>query len=394
VRIVLVHNFYRSGSPGGEDVAFVQERELLEQAGHEVIAYTRSNDEMDESSVIDLARTAAGLYRSGRTSRELRSLLKSVVPDVVHVHNTFPLISESVFETCHEVGVPVVQTLHNYRFTCAAATHFRAGAVCQQCVPGDSWAAVRHRCYRNFPASAAMARVIVKNHAARAAGRGADRYLALNAFMAARLRDAGVPADRITIKPNFVRPPARVGDGEGRYALFAGRLSMEKGLHTLLDAWRDFGDWPLKIVGDGPLREALAQRIAQERLNVELLGMRPRAEVWQLLAAANALVVPSIWFEGMPLVALEAFAAGVPVVASRIGGLGELIGEDEFGLGFEVGDARALAGAMRVLRADAAASVRRCERARRRLSDEFSAERSLQILEATYRDVRMHRAAA
>lgn len=390
----MVHNFYRSGAPGGEDVAFLQERELLQQSGHEVVSYTRSNDEMSDSNPLDVVRTAWGLHRSQRTVRELGEVLRTSKPAVAHFHNTFPLVSESGFDACRAAGVPVVQTLHNYRHTCIAATHFRAGEICEACVPGDARAGVRNRCYRNLPASLALAWSTTRNHAARAQGRRVARYIALNQFMATRLRDSGVPAHQIVIKPNFVRPPMRRANATGGYALFAGRLSVEKGLHTLLDAWQGASAGPLKIVGDGPLRPELAARIERERLDVELLGLQPRENVWRWLAEADVLIVPSLWFEGMPLVALEALAMGVPVIGSNVGGLGELLESDECGVGFERGNATALAQAVQRVRGDAMLRERLRMTGQRKIDTDFSAARSLEILEHTYRDVLAERMAA
>jgi glycosyltransferase involved in cell wall biosynthesis len=390
----MVHNFYRSGTPGGEDVAFAQERDLLQAAGHEVVCYTRSNDEMHELNPLDIVRTALDLHRSRRTERELGALLRDSRPAVAHFHNTFPLISESGFEVCRSLDVPVVQTLHNYRFTCIAATHFRDGAVCEACVPGDARPAVQHRCYRNLPASVALAWSTVRNHAARRHGARVDRYFALNRFMAGRLCDAGVPESRIVIKPNFAKPPSIESAGDRGYALFAGRLSREKGLGVLLDAWRELSPWPLKIAGDGPLKATLAARIAEENLPIELLGMQSREALWRWLAGANLLIVPSIWFEGMPLVVLEALAMGVPVIGSRIGGLGEVLDDHACGLTFEPGDAKSLQVVARCVRDDAALRERLRASGRQKMADEFSAARSLQILESTYRAVIAERIAA
>ena len=181
-----------------------------------------------------------------------------------------------------------------------------------------------------------------------------DRYFALNRFMAGRLREAGVPDSRIVIKPNFAKAPSIESAGDRGYALFAGRLSREKGLGVLLDAWRELAPWPLKIAGDGPLQATLAARIVEENLPIELLGMQSREDLWRWLAGANLLIVPSIWFEGMPLVVLEALAMGVPVIGSRIGGLGELLVDHACGLAFEPGDAKSLQVAARRVRDDAA----------------------------------------
>lgn len=390
MKILLVHNYYRSGSPGGEDVVFEQERALLANAGHEVLAYTRSNDEMHEGSVIDSLRVLAGLRRSGRTRRDLQSLIERERPDVVHVHNTFPLISSGVFEICARARVPVVQTVHNYRLVCASANHYRDGAVCERCSIGRPWAAVRHGCYRGSRlASLAVAQSLFRQARDRIHQRQVDRYIALTEFAATRLRSAGVPPSRIVVKSNFIdltSLPAAKSPTDESYAVFAGRLSDEKGLQTLLSAWREVPDLRLKIIGDGPLRSALQREAEAHRSSIEFLGALPRPQALAIVRGALCQVVPSQWFEGMPMVVLEAWALGVPVIASRVGGLAEMLGNDERGLGFRPGDAVGLAAAIAQLRADPQLVQRLVERAQAALAAHQPAA-SLAQLEEIYRSV-------
>ena len=201
MRILLVHNYYRAGQPGGEDVVFEQEKALLESAGHEIVTYTRSNDEMDERRPLDALRTVSGLVHSERTRRELAALIARHRPQVAHFHNTFPLISASGYESCRAAAVPVVQTLHNFRLTCIAATHYRDGQVCEACAPGDTSAAVRHRCYRGSTlASFAVARMQRRHWSLRTYHRLVDRFVALSHFARARFVRAGLPAEKIVVK--------------------------------------------------------------------------------------------------------------------------------------------------------------------------------------------------
>lgn len=356
MKILLVHNYYRTGTPGGEDVVFQQERDLLAAAGHEVTCYTRSNDEMNEQRPIDRLRVVWSMRRSARTRRELSQLISQVRPDVAHFHNTFPLISASGYEACAAAGVPVVQTVHNFRLVCSAATHFRAGMSCERCTAGDPWPAVRHACYRGSRlASLAVASTIHRNHRVRTRRDPVSMYLALTRFAAGRLMSAGIPAGRIAIKPNFVDLPGDAASAIARSDrfVFVGRLAEEKGVRVLLDAWRGLPDIPLLVVGDGPLRGELEAYARQYALQVEFVGARERGIVQGLVRSARAAIVPSLCFEGgVPLTLLEALAAGTPVVASRLGGIPELVTHGADGLLFEAGDAGQLAAQARRLNAD------------------------------------------
>lgn len=392
MKILLVHNYYRSGTPGGEDVVFDQERALLKGAGFEVVSYTRHNDEMQEGSLADALRVSAGLRRSRRTRRELGDVLARERPQIAHFHNTFPLISASGYEACLAARVPVVQTVHNYRQSCAAATHYREGSVCEACTPRNPWPAVRHRCYRDSVlGSWAVARMIAANARVGIDREGLiDRYIVLTEFAAGRLRDAGIAAERIVVKPNFIEIPAAVESSrkpfELPYAVFSGRLSREKGILTLITAWSRVEGLALKIIGDGPLRAEAERRAKASGLPIDFLGMMPRKQALDVVAGAFCQVIPSEWFEGMPMVALEAWALGVPVVAAKIGGLAEMIGEDRQGLGFRAGDADDLAARVNALCADAVLVSRLAERGRE-AADKCRAADTLSILEQVYRSL-------
>lgn len=386
MRILRIHNRYRSGAPGGEDAVFDAESHLLESAGHEIIRYERSNDEMREGSLVDGFRTVAGLRGSARTRRDLAALIASHRPDIAHIHNTFPLVSASAHDVCLQAGVPIVQTVHNYRFSCAAGTHYRDGRVCEECDAESSLAAIRHRCYRGSRAgSIAVAAMIRHQRRSVFLGDGVARFIALSSFAAERLAAFGVDRARIVTRPNFVDDlPSRYTGPRG-YAVFSGRLSSEKGLWTLLEAWRQVPDLPLKIIGEGPQRAALQRRAQDLAIRVEFLGMRSRAETLQIVREALVQIVPSEWFEGMPLVVLEAWGLGVPVVMSRVGSLTEMAGDDLRGLLFEPGDAAQLAA--QVLRLQARPALREVltSAAYTRFVAEHTRERALETLLATYR---------
>lgn len=386
MKILLIHNFYRSGNPGGEDNVVRQERALLERHGHEVVLYERSNDEVDEHDAIAAARTALRMGWSRRSHREVAALIRRGRPDVAHVHNTFPLVTPSVYAACREAGIPVVQTLHNYRWLCTAATFYRQDAVCELCGPARVGPAVQHRCYRgSLIGSAAVALAQRRAWRDGSYAQAIDAYITLSRFAAARFVAAGLDAARVHVKPNFVDDGDPPGAGDGGYVVYAGRLSTEKGLETLLDAWRGLRDIPLRVVGDGPLLAGLRERAAREGLPVEFLGLRPRDEVRAIIGGAALLVLPSQWFEGFPLVLVEAYARGTPVVAARIGSLAELVVPDQTGLHFAAGDATRLAARVRELWADDARRQRLRRGARARFDAEYTAPRNLGLLLDIYR---------
>lgn len=345
VKILIVHNSYQQ--PGGEDVARDAESRLLRRAGHVVIEYSRSNFDLLGAPVPGQISLAAGTIWSRRTFREMRTLLAREKPHVAHFHNTFPLISPSAYYACADAGVPVVQTLHNYRLLCPAATFFRNGRTCEKCLlRAIAWPAAFHACYRNNRGASSVAAVMPAAH--RAIGtwrRKVAVYVALSEFARQKFIEGGLPAEKIVVKPNFVEHDGRAKDTPGDYALYLGRLSAEKGIRVLLSAWNRLQSRiPVKIAGDGPLRDELFAQIAREsgESSIEWLGAVPHAQIAALLRDARFLVVPSVCFENFPLAIAEAFACGVPVIASRLGACAEIVEDSVRGLLFTPADARDL----------------------------------------------------
>ncbi|HUL35061.1 MAG TPA: glycosyltransferase family 4 protein [Candidatus Eisenbacteria bacterium] len=342
--ILFIHNYYRH--PGGEDAGVRQERDLLASAGHRIVEYSRQSAEIKLNGVSSRIRLGAEALWSKRTYRELRSLISRERPEVAYIHNTVPLISCSAYSACSDSGVPVVQTLHNYRLLCPAGTFLRDGKVCEDCLHSNLLHSIRHRCYQNSAAaSAALATVLAAQRALGTWTKKIDCFIARTEFARRKFIESGLPADRIVVKPCFVHPDPGSRTGAGDTALFIGRLAPEKGLRTLLSAWDHLvGGVPLKIIGDGPLRAELAARIASHGpANIRLLGRLSDAELFAELKRARFLVFPSEWYEGLPLTIVEAFACGVPVLASRIGSMIELVDDGRTGLLFNSGDPRDLA---------------------------------------------------
>ena len=347
--MLLVHNSYQL--VGGEDFAFENEVHLLRSHGHEVATYVRSNAELEGTSRVS---AAMGAVWSRRSLNELTRLIAATRPEVVHFHNTFPLVSPSGIYAAKRLNVPVVLTLHNYRLTCAAATHFREGHVCLDCmgkvVP---WPAVAHSCYREDRAASTVVSGMQLVH--RLAGtwnRRVDAFIILSEVMRGVLESGGLPSEKLHIKVNFLPDPG-AGQGPRERALFVGRLTPEKGLHTLLTAWGKLPDLPLDIIGSGPLEREVLRAVEERGLhNVRLIGQMGHAEVLTAMKRARLLIVPSLAYEGLPMTIIEAFACGTPVIASDIGSSAEMVGAHQAGALFSPADWEGLARLVRDLWGD------------------------------------------
>jgi glycosyltransferase involved in cell wall biosynthesis len=341
MKILLVHNIYQQRA--GEEAVVGAEALLLRAHGHEVVRYERSNDELQARRALSRIGAAAETIWSSRSFREVTDLIGKERPDIAHFHNTFPLISPSAYYACARAGVPVVQTLHNYRLLCPAAKLLRDGSVCEACLAcRAAWPGVVHKCYRGSRAATAVAAAMLAVHR----GMGSwqtkvDAYIALSEFARQKFIEGGLPANRIMVKPNFVASDSGARTQLGDYALFVGRLSEEKGPQLLLAAWRGMQTKiPLRIAGDGPLLEKLSREIGEASLaHIELVGHRRSDEVRALMQGARLLVFPSVWYEGFPMTIAEAFSCGLPVVASRLGSMAEIVRHRVTGLHFEPGAA-------------------------------------------------------
>ncbi len=350
LRIVLAHNHYGSEAPSGENAVFEAERRLLEERGHRVVPFERHSDTLRSRGLPGLVAGAVSTPWNAASGRALRALLERERPDVLHVHNPFPLLSPAVFHAARGLPVATVWTLHNYRPFCAAATLLRDGKPCTECIDrGSAAPGLLHGCYRGSRlATAPLAAMIELMRRAGTLRDEVDAFVVLTDFQRELVVRAGIPAARIHVKANFhPAPPAPVPwSGREPRVLYAGRLGPEKGVRVLLDAWSLWPDAPLlEIAGDGPERAALEERVRHHRLGdrVRFLGQLPQPEVERRLAGARVLAVPSLCFEGFPLTVRDAFAAAVPVVASRIGALERIVEDGTTGVLFGPGDPADLA---------------------------------------------------
>lgn len=353
MKVLLVHNKYRTSAPSGEDVAVGNELRMLEARGVDVVPFERCNDELDDSSFVRKAGTALNTIWSRGSRAELRAVLRKVRPDLVHVHNTFAVLSPSIYGACRAQGIPVVQTLHNFRFFCPSALFLRDGKPCEKCLGGSLLHSVRHRCYRSSVAgSATLAAMLSLHRAIGTYSRDIQQYIVLTQFGKSKAIKGGIPESKLAVKPNFLPNPPAAGRGGGGYVTYIGRLLEGKGAETLVRAWRRLPGVRLKIIGDGALRPGLEALSLSEGLNIEFAGMQSRAAVLEAIAGADLLIIPSECYEGFPMVITEAFACGTPIVASRIGSMEELIEEGVTGRKFPAGDPVTLAETVRSLLAD------------------------------------------
>lgn len=382
MNILIIHNFYTR--PGGEDIVFATEKALLRERGHEIVEFVRRNDEING---IHCLAASVSVVWSRDSQRALRRLIETVRPDVAHFHNTFLRISPAAYYACKDTGIPVIQTLHNYRLLCPNAVFFRDGHVCEDClgklVP---WPGVLHRCYRDSrAATGAVAAMLVVHRLLRTWERTVDVFIALTEFARQKFIEGGLPADRIVVKPNSVYPDPGPGAHDGGYALFVGRLSPEKGVRTLLAAWERLGQAiPLKIVGDGPLAAEVSRTVVRLP-RAEWLGQVQLGDVLPLVGRASVVIVPSVWYENFPRVVLEAYAKGTPVIASDLGALAELVEDGRTGLRFCPGDPEDLAAKVEWAWTHPRELAAMGREARREYELKYTAERNYEQLMAIYR---------
>ena len=336
----MVHNYYQSHAPSGEDGVFREDEKLLRSKGHKITLFTRHSDHIIKFSPLKKATLMWQVTWSRESYKAIEQLIKLEKPDIVHVCNTFPLISPSIYYACRKYGIPVVQTVQNYRLFCASGILFRADSVCEECMALSSIRAIRHGCYRNSRLQTIP--IVIMHHIHKWLDtwtKCVDVYIAATEFSRQKLIQGGLPSERVVVKPNFFLYMPEPSYNQGNYVVFFGRLSVEKGVRTLLSAWKQLQDVPLKIVGDGVLREEVISAIkAQNVSSIEFMGFRPHGQCLDLLNQAMFMVMPSEWYEGFPMTIREAFASGKPVIASRMGAMAEIVSDGKTGLLFEPGN--------------------------------------------------------
>jgi glycosyltransferase involved in cell wall biosynthesis len=356
LKILLVHNYYGSSAPSGENTVFESELALLRSNGHHVIPYTRHSDEIRRQGVWGMMKGALSTPWNFFAVNKLRRVLAEEKPDVMHVHNSFPLFSPGIFHAASGTTTATVLTLHNYRSFCAAGIPMRDEKPCTLCLDQKSvLPALRYGCYRQSRlATLPMTLMIALHRRLNTWSKHVDAFIALSEFQRTKLVDAGLPEGKVHIKPHFYpNPPVPLSWNERENkVVFVGRLGNEKGVRFLIEAWKTWPDAPLlEIIGEGPEGNLLRHEVARLGLAAKIifLGQLPFAEVQAHLARARLLALPSISFEGFPMAIREAFALGVPVAASRLGSMACLVKDNQTGGLFEPADAASLASCVQQL---------------------------------------------
>ena len=328
---------------GGEDEVVKAEKSMLEEYGHEVFLFECANSEIKNFDLFHKIRLSlCDIYWSKTTYQSVKKIIQDKKPDIVHIHNTFLLISPSVYDACFEAQVPVVQTLHNYRFLCPAGTFYRKGYICEKCLPNKRIFCFLHRCWRSsFFLSCLLWRIVEVFYKKKIFSEHIKSYIALSNFSREMFIENGFPADRVFVKPNFLDVDPGYLESSEEYGLFVGALRDYKGIKTLVKAWNSLEtQHTLKIIGDGPLRGYIEK---PSNNSIELLGSKTLRETMDYMKKARFVIVPSECYETFSRVSMESLACGVPVIASDIGALREMVEHEYTGLLFRAGDSNDLA---------------------------------------------------
>ncbi len=328
-RILMVHNYYQI--PGGEDTVVANEMQMLKKYGHHVVFYSRNNSELNEMSKFQKLFLPVNTIFNFRTYRDIKRIIKQEKIDIVHVHNTLNLISPSVYYAAIQCGVPVVQTVHNFRLLCPGAIFYRNGHICEDCLEKGLWCAIRYNCYRNSKMQTLACVISTKFH--RIIGiYGKINYICLTDFNKEKLlKLKQVKENKIFIKPNFVENTQKFIPVEKRenQFVFSGRLDKLKGIDILLKSWKKMGKRAPKLIvcGTGPMEEWCKEFVEKNKINVEIKGFISNEDVKKILANSKALILPTQLYEGFPMSIVEAYSVGTPVIGSNIGNVKSVIEE-------------------------------------------------------------------
>lgn len=330
-RVLIVHNYYQV--PGGEDSVVANEKKMLEDHGHEVFMYTRHNDEIKKMGLLKKLMIPFNTIYNFKTKRDIEKIVRENNIDIVHVHNTLPLISPSVYVGAKKAGAKVVQTIHNFRLLCPAATFVKDNKICEDCINKSLICAIKGRCYRNSLIQTIICVLMLKINRIIGSYDKVDNYIALTDFNKDKLKKI-IDEDKIIIKPNFIKDNSNVkikNEDERKYFMFLGRLDKLKGIDKLIIAWKEIRNEELIVVGKGPEEEKIKKYINENQINnVKLLGFKEKKDVMELLSYAKALIVPSQWYEGFPMTIVEALSVGTPVITTDIGNI-KAVGETSLG---------------------------------------------------------------
>jgi glycosyltransferase involved in cell wall biosynthesis len=393
MKVLIIHNHYKNY--GGEDAVVEAEKRLLMKHGHQVIYYSRSNAEFDKYNYVKKIGALFNLHWSNQEYLNIQELIKKHSPDIAHIHNTFYLITPSVYFACKDSGVPIVQTMHNYRFLCSNGKLYAKGRICESCLRKSSFnPGIFHGCWKGSRLLTCALAKMLRVHKQRGTFKKLiDCYVALTEFSKSKFVEAGYASDKIVVKPNFISgiPEIKSDKKPGEYALFVGRLSSEKGVSFLINSWGRIRSIPLKIIGNGELFKKLKKYSLKRGMNIEFLGEKNNEEVIKYIKNSAFTIFPSEWYETFGLVIIESFACGIPVIASRIGAMQELVSDKKTGLLFNPGDTHDFVKQVEYLWGNVGLIKQMGENARQEYINKYTEEKNYENLMSIYTKVTQNR---
>jgi len=395
MKILFIHNFYQSSAPSGEDIVFKNEVELLKKNGINVVTYEKYNDEIKEYGFFGNFTLPFKNIWSLETYRELKLLIKKEKPDIAHFHNVWYLISPSAYYACKEEGLAVVQTLHNFRIFCVNGLLLREGGICEECITSNKFKSVKNSikygCYRNSRLYSLPVAFSEYFHWIKKTWTDkVDAYIALTEFSRNKFIEAGLPSDKIFVKPNFLANQPEANFSYQNYGCFLGRISNEKGLGLVMEALKFLRNFQFKtkIIGDGHLKNYLEEKVKKKEINgIEFLGKKEHSESIEILKKAKFLILPSICYEMFPMTLIEAFACGKAVIASNLGAMAELVEDAKTGLLFERGNPEDLARKIKWMIEHPDKCIEMGKNARAEFEAKYTAEKNFEILMKIYEKV-------
>lgn len=344
MKVLVIHNYHRTGSASGDDQVFKKETELLQKHGNEVYRYTVSNDDFDQQGVVGKIKLTLGMLWSMKNYRKVRQIIKRKNPDIVHVHTFFPLLSPSILYAAKKSGVKVVATLHDTRFVCPCATSLREGHICNKCGDGHYLRMVKYRCFKKSCLQSLIVAVIFKIHrVAKSFYKKIDGYICLNDNQIELLKNIGFDSRKIFKKYNFVPDTELFTSDDNahnfpkRFVVYYGRIGEEKGIYILMKVWEKLKDIPLVVMGGGPLEEEFKKWVHQQK-QVYYLGYTPHEKCLSIVKNAEFVLFPSIWYEGCSMVQIEAESQGKALIATDLGFSTESIRNGYNGYKVKLGD--------------------------------------------------------
>jgi len=385
MRILIIHNHYQW--PGGEDAVVKAEADLLKERGHEVYVYERSNKELEQFSLWKKFACLFSCQWSRKTYEDITKIIRDFHPDIAHIHNIFFMISPSAYDACQDAKIPVVQSLHNFRWMCVNGLFYRNKNVCQECLKTHLWRGLLYCCYKkSFLLTFVFIKVLRHHWRLKTWLCKINAYITATEFTKKKYIEAGISADKIFVKPNFIYPDISFQPVEKKeYALYVGRLSEEKGVDVLLNAWRSFKEISLKMMGDGPMENTLREIVQKENLShIEILGRKNDQEYNDYMNGAQFLIVPSRCYESFPRIVVEGLAYGLPIIASRFASLEEIVNDGKEGFLFEPGNPKDLAEKISFLYNNPQIRNQMAQNARKVFQEKYAMERNYQTLMDIY----------